>query len=79
MHGAVHGNEPIVGMRRRKVSVERFGSAYLIGTVIVWVSIMATVAVTLAGTPYFPQLLPLLGGGIAWFLVIVPGAIRTIR
>ena len=49
-------------------------STYTIGAAIVWAGILLATAVVLAGTPYFAQLLPILGGGIAWFVVMVPGA-----
>ena len=49
-------------------------STYAIGAAIVWAGILLATAVVLAGTPYFAQMLPVLGGGIAWFVVIVPGA-----
>lgn len=61
------------------MSVESFKRVYLIGAVIVWVAIIAAVAASLADTPYFAQLLPLLGGGVVWFLVIVPGALLRVR
>jgi hypothetical protein len=46
---------------------------YLVGAVIVWVALIVAASLILAGTPYFAQLLPILGGGAAWFVVIVPG------
>jgi hypothetical protein len=49
-------------------------STYTVGAAIVWAGILLAAAVMLAGTPYFAQLLPILGGGVAWFVVIVPGA-----
>lgn len=48
-------------------------SRYLFGAVIVWVAIIAASAVILRGTPYAGQMLTILGGGAAWFVVIVPG------
>lgn len=45
---------------------------YLFGAVIVWVAIIAASAVILRGTPYAGQMLTILGGGAAWFVVIVP-------
>jgi len=51
-----------------------FRSGYLIGTVIVWVGIIFAAAVILAGTSYLAQILPILGGGSFWFVVLVPGA-----
>jgi hypothetical protein len=52
---------------------------YLIGAVIVWVAIIAASSFILAGTPYLGQMLPILGGGAAWFVVIVPGALLRTR
>jgi hypothetical protein len=51
-----------------------FKRTYLIGTVIVWVSIWFASAVILKGTPYFGQMIPILGGGVVWFVVVIPGA-----
>ena len=51
-----------------------FQRAYLIGAVIVWVGIIIASAITLSGTPYLAQMLPILGGGAFWFVVLVPGA-----
>jgi len=44
----------------------------LISTIIVWVAIISASAVILRGTPYAGQMLTILGGGAAWFVVIVP-------
>lgn len=51
-----------------------FKRAYLIGSVIVWVSILIGIAVILSGTPYFVQLLPILLAGPLWFVLLVPAA-----
>ena len=51
-----------------------FKRAYLIGSLIVWVSILIGTAVILSGTPYFAQILPILLAGPLWFVILVPGA-----
>lgn len=51
-----------------------FKRAYLIGSVIVWVSILIGTAVILSGTPYFAQMLPILLAGVLWFVLLVPAA-----
>ena len=51
-----------------------FKRAYLIGSVIVWVSILIGTAVILSGTPYFAQMLPILSAGVIWFIVLLPSA-----
>lgn len=51
-----------------------FKRAYLIGSVIVWVSILIGTAVILSGTPYFVQILPIVGAGVLWFILLVPAA-----
>ncbi len=56
-----------------------FKRTYLIGTVIIWVGIWAASAVILGGTPYFAQMLPILGIGVFWFVIVVPGAFFWIR
>lgn len=56
------------------VENKKFQAAYLIGTVIIWVAIIFASALTLSGTPYFAHMLPILGGGVFWFVVLVPGA-----
>ena len=50
-----------------------FQRAYLIGSVIVWVGIWLASAVILQGTPYFAQMLPILGSGMVWFVILIPG------
>jgi hypothetical protein len=51
-----------------------FKRAYLIGSVIVWVSIVIGTAVILSGTPYFAQMLPILLAGVLWSVLLVPAA-----
>ncbi len=51
----------------------RWQCSYLISAVIVWVAIIVASAVSLRGTPYFAQMLPILDGGAVWFVVLVPG------
>ncbi|HEX2348717.1 MAG TPA: hypothetical protein VHI51_09810 [Ktedonobacterales bacterium] len=50
----------------------RENALYLLGAAIVWAGIFIAVAVVLQGTPYFGQLLPILGGGAVYFVVLVP-------
>lgn len=47
---------------------------YVIGASIVWAGLFIATAVVLQGTPHFGQLLPILAGGMVWFVIIVPGA-----
>ncbi|MHB1132296.1 MAG: hypothetical protein ACYC4L_07880 [Chloroflexota bacterium] len=56
-----------------------FKRVYLIGAVIVWVGLILAIAGTLAGTSALPIALILLGGGSFWFVVLVPGVLRTVR
>lgn len=51
---------------------------YIIGTVIVWVGIIAAMALMLEGTGEFGNMLIILTGGVVWFLIIVPGWLRTL-
>ncbi len=51
-------------------------NAYILGSAIVWAAILLGTAVVLKGTPYFAQLLPILGGGAARSVVIGPAALR---
>lgn len=48
---------------------------YESSAVIVWVALIVAAGLILRGTPYFAQLLPILGGGAVWFVVIVPGVL----
>ncbi len=48
-------------------------TSYVASAVIVWLAILAAAALILRGTPQFGQLLPILGAGMVWFVVIVPG------
>jgi len=45
---------------------------YELAAAILWAGILIAVAVVLQGTPYFGQLLPILSGGAAFFVVILP-------
>ena len=56
-----------------------FRRSYLISAVIVWVSIIVASALILRGTSYFSQMLPVIGGGAVWFVVIVPGILYRRR
>ena len=56
-----------------------FKQSYLISAVIVWVSIIIASALILRGTSYFSQMLPVIGGGAVWFVVIVPGILYRRR
>jgi hypothetical protein len=57
------------------MNVERAKIVYLIGAVIVWVAIISASAVVLRGTPTLAQMLPILGGGAFWFVIVVPYAL----
>ena len=48
---------------------------YLISAATVWAAILIASAVILRGTPYFSQMLPVLGGGAVWFVVLAPIAV----
>jgi len=50
---------------------------YIISSVIVWAAIIAGTGVILKDTPYLGSILPVLGGGAAWFVVIAPAAFRS--
>jgi hypothetical protein len=50
---------------------------YIISFAIVWAAIIAGVAVVLKETPYVGKLLPIFGGGAAWFDVIIPAMLRS--
>ena len=55
--------------------MSRTTSTYLASAAIVWAAILAAAALILRGTPQFGQLLPILGAGAVWFVVIVPGVL----
>ncbi len=50
-------------------------SSYALAAAIVWAAILVASAIILGGTPYFGQMLPILGGGAAFFVVILPAGI----
>ena len=50
---------------------------YCLGAAVVWAGVLLACALVLQGTPYFWQLLPVLSGGVVWFVLIVPGAWRS--
>ncbi len=49
--------------------------SYTLAAAIVWAAILIASALILGGTPYFGQMLPILGGGAAFFVVILPAGI----
>jgi len=49
---------------------------YLIGAVVIWVSLIAAIGVILSGAKELPIVLTILGGGAFWFIVIAPGLFR---
>jgi hypothetical protein len=51
---------------------EKALTSYLAGAVIVWIGILVATAVVVDDADQFMQLLPILGGGAFWFIVIVP-------
>src|SRR5437660_7406033 len=63
-------------VRKWKTMLESktFKRAYLIGSVIVWGSILIGTAVLLSGTPYFAQMLLILSGGAFWYILCMPAA-----
>jgi hypothetical protein len=58
----------------RRITMTR--ATYLFGAVLVWAGIFLASSVVLAGTPYIQTMLPILGGGAFWFLVIVPSGMQ---
>ena len=62
-----------------KTNGKAAGSGVLvIALAIIWASVILTSAVILLGTPYWPQLLPILGGGAA-SSIILTGAVTLRR
>lgn len=60
-------SEPKAGSRLRAL--------YLTSAVIVWTAIILASALVLSDSDQLGIMLAILGGGAAWFVVIVPGAI----
>jgi hypothetical protein len=57
----------------RKITMKAWNAAIL-GTVIIWAGVIIATALVLAGTGYFGQLIPILGGGAAGNLIVLAGA-----
>ena len=57
--------------------MKSYGSA-IIGIAIVWAAVIFASAVVLKGTPFWGQMIPILGGGAAACILIV-GALRKRR
>lgn len=51
----------------------RLRRSYVIAAAIVWVAILIAAAVVLRDSPYLGSMLPILGGGAVFFVVLVPG------
>jgi hypothetical protein len=50
---------------------------YIISSAIVWAAIIASVWIILKDSPYLRNILPILGGGAAWFVIIAPAMFRN--
>jgi hypothetical protein len=50
---------------------------YIVGAAIVWFGIFLAMAVMLSGTEQFAGMLIILSGGAVWFVLLVPGWLRT--
>ncbi len=48
-----------------------------ISSAIVWAAVILAASIVLKDTGYFPRLLPILGGGAAWNVIIAPAAFRV--
>ncbi len=62
-----------------ELEVARIRARYRIAAVLVWVAILIASAFILAGTPYLPPMIPVLGGGAVWFVIIAPAGFRVSR
>lgn len=62
--------------RRSEIGVRRDRAmrSYLIGAVVIWVGIVAATA--LVASDRFGQMIPILGGGAFWFIVLAPNLFR---
>ncbi len=52
---------------------------YIISSGIVWAAIIGTSGVLLRGSPYFTQMLAILGGGAVWSVILVPAVLEGWR
>jgi Na+/proline symporter len=68
-------NEAHAGPTRR---VSRLLAAYALGAAIVWAGLFLAIAFVLHGSPFFAQLLPILIGGMVWFVILVPAIANDI-
>jgi hypothetical protein len=50
---------------------------YIVGAAIVWAGIFLAMAITLRGSDDFVTSLIILSGGAVWFVLLVPGWLRT--
>lgn len=50
---------------------------YIVGAVIVWIGILLSTAFLLGGTGEFAGMFIILSGGAVWFVLLVPGWLRT--
>ena len=61
------------------MELRTFKRVYILGAVIVWVGLFLALALSLAGTPHFGDMVLLLGAAAFWFGVIIPGVLGTVR
>ena len=52
---------------------------YVISSAIVWAAIIGTSGVLLRGSPYFTQMLVILGGRAVWSVILVPAVLESRR
>lgn len=64
-------------MEKPAFDIDKARNAYLIGATIVWAGIIFASAMVLQGTDKFAQMLPILGGGAVWFVILVPTLFRA--
>ncbi len=55
--------------------MERAKASYILAASIVWAAIVLATAIVLRGSPQFGVMLSILGGGAAFFVVILPAGV----
>jgi len=63
------------GRMGEKMNANAVMQSHVIAAAIAWVAIILATRVILGGTPYFGQMLPVIGGGAAFFVVILPAGL----
>lgn len=72
-NGHTHNNSDIRSIEKKRKSSMTKSALAIILVAVIWAAVIFAAAGVLRGTPYWEQLLPILGGGAAATIIILGG------